>query len=902
MSSLAPASWPQEVLATLDRPSGAHSFRCAFQVNPWDYVVRHAKSTSFTSADQYDAAIVQACLDTGTTVVGLADHHSVETSRGLRAGLEAAGVHVFPGFEVCCKDGVHMQVLFEPGTTEHDMTLKLGAVGADPADPNGQADVDVPELLRRVDEWGAVAIAGQLTYRSGILAHLQGKSRQRVWTDSRLLAGAIPAPVAQIALQGHRKILENIEPGYVREFPVALLHANDVCDPQDLQKLNRWSWIKMVQPTIEGLRSAFRDPESRVHLPTEPQPAEHPQLVAIGWDGAACHLSGSRLHLNADLNVLVGGRGAGKSTVLESIRFVLGEAPTGPDSIRSHKRIVEDVLQQGTRVWLVVRSTGVTSRDYLIERVVGGVATVSSRDGQRLDLDPIEAFPGAEIWGQREISELTWEGTARNRLLSRFVTVDRDSVPRKREVAKQLEQNRLSLVRLRQETSDLDDRVAALPALEEQASRYAEAGIEQRLRQQSQLVRERALLDAARERLEPLQALVAALPEAVAPDLAFLSAAAQKPLANPGLLEEARAVLDEVASVSAAAVAGLSQVAAEADRRLVDIRRRWEERVELADQEHAARLRALPQSDADGQAYLELRRQLERLGPLGERRNRLEAELQLLQQQRVLLLGEWQAARDLQVVGLRDAADLVNSRLAAASVRVTVTQDGDTGPLESLLRERVGGNLSKTISALQQQEVTAGRLAQLCRSGAEALAQALGTSPSQAEKLCQAGPALAEELEQLDLQPVTEVQLKVGNTWRSQDRLSKGQQATAFLLLLLVGGEGAGPLLVDQPEEDLDNRFITDSIVPAMRREKRRRQFLFTSHNPNIPVLGDAELIAEVRVEMVPDGKGTEELRGRVGPPARSGSIDTPAVRELVEETLEGGRLAFARRRRKYGF
>jgi hypothetical protein len=107
---------------------------------------------------------------------------------------------------------------------------------------------------------------------------------------------------------------------------------------------------------------------------------------------------------------------------------------------------------------------------------------------------------------------------------------------------------------------------------------------------------------------------------------------------------------------------------------------------------------------------------------------------------------------------------------------------------------------------------------------------------------------------------------------------------------------------VDQPEEDLDNRFITESIVPAMRREKRRRQFLFTSHNPNIPVLGDAELIAEVRVDMVADAAGQEQLRGRVGPPSRVGSIDTPPVRELVEETLEGGRMAFARRRRKYGF
>lgn len=893
--------WPPDVLAALDLPSGAHFYRCALQVNPWAYVVRHCRPTAFTTEQEYDAALVEACRQTGTQVVGLADHHSVDTARSLRAALEATGVVVFPGFEVRCKDGVQMQVLFEPGTSEDNMKLKLGALGADPGDPNGLAHVDVSELLELVDALPAVTIAGQLTYDRGLLLVLQGKPRQRAWLDRRLLAGAIPSPVEQIADEGLRKILQNKEHEYHRDFPVALLHANDVCGPDDLQKPNRWSWIKMVQPTVEGLRSAFRDPESRLRLPTQPEPLEHPQLVAIGWDGAACHLAGSRLHFNADLNVLVGGRGAGKSTVLESVRFVLGQSPTGRDSVRSHERIVQDVLKPGTRVWLVVRSTGVTSRDYLLERVVGGTATVTARDGQRLDLDPVEAFPGAEIWGQREIAELTWDGTARNRLLARFVATDPDLGPRKRELAKQLEANRLALVQLREEVSGLDDQISALPALEEQASRYAEAGVEDRLRQQSQIVRERALLDVAAQRLGPLQSILPTLPEASTPDVAFLDAAMGEPLANPDLIAEARRALASLQAATLPAVTTLDEAAGQAAKSLADIRQRWEDRARAADEAHAARLRELAQSDADGQAYLELRRQLERLGPLRERRKQRGEHLVVLHSQRATIIEEWRAVRSQQLAELRSAAETVNARLQQ-TVKVTVLENGDTGPLEALLRDRIGGNLSKTVTALRNGQVSADQLADLCRGDASALERSLGTSPSQAEKLCQAGPPLSEELEQLDLQPVTEVELKVGNEWRSQDRLSKGQQATAFLLLLLVGAEGAGPLLVDQPEEDLDNRFITESIVPAMRREKRRRQFVFTSHNPNIPVLGDAELIAEVRVDMVSDATGDQQLRGRVGAPARVGSIDTLPVRELVEETLEGGRMAFARRRRKYGF
>ena len=99
-------------------------------------------------------------------------------------------------------------------------------------------------------------------------------------------------------------------------------------------------------------------------------------------------------------------------------------------------------------------------------------------------------------------------------------------------------------------------------------------------------------------------------------------------------------------------------------------------------------------------------------------------------------------------------------------------------------------------------------------------------------------------IEELELSPTTVIQLNTATTgdppdWQALEDLSTGQKATALLLLLLL--ESDAPLIVDQPEDDLDNRFITDGVVPRMRQEKRRRQFIFSTHNANIPVLGDAE-------------------------------------------------------------
>ena len=126
--------------------------------------------------------------------------------------------------------------------------------------------------------------------------------------------------------------------------------------------------------------------------------------------------------------------------------------------------------------------------------------------------------------------------------------------------------------------------------------------------------------------------------------------------------------------------------------------------------------------------------------------------------------------------------------------------------------------------------------------------------------------------------------------WQKLDDLSTGQKATAILLLLLL--ESEAPLIVDQPEDDLDNRFITEVVVPKMREEKQRRQFIFSTHNANIPVLGDAELIVGMEAH-----QGQAEL-----PSDHMGSIDSAPVRALVEEILEGGERAFELRRLKYGF
>ena len=118
-----------------------------------------------------------------------------------------------------------------------------------------------------------------------------------------------------------------------------------------------------------------------------------------------------------------------------------------------------------------------------------------------------------------------------------------------------------------------------------------------------------------------------------------------------------------------------------------------------------------------------------------------------------------------------------------------------------------------------------------------------------------------------------------------------GQNAVALLLLILNAAynmDDTRPLLMDQPEDDLDNSYIFSTLVKEFRKSKQKRQVIISTHNPNIPVAADAENILVLR------------YNGRHGYLSDNGAIDSEKIAGAVLEIMEGGREAIKRRIGKY--
>ena len=131
------------------------------------------------------------------------------------------------------------------------------------------------------------------------------------------------------------------------------------------------------------------------------------------------------------------------------------------------------------------------------------------------------------------------------------------------------------------------------------------------------------------------------------------------------------------------------------------------------------------------------------------------------------------------------------------------------------------------------------------------------------------------------------IQYKRESNWHDIQTGSQGQRSAALLAFLLAFGEE--PIVLDQPEDDLDNHLIYDLIVRQIRENKLRRQLIIITHNPNVVVNGDAEL-----VHVMEFGRGQCYVQ-------QSGALQETELRNEVCRVMEGGYEAFSRRWKRLG-
>ena len=871
----------------------AQFWKCALQVNPHAYSANYRGKNHGMDASTYAEALRDVCLAEKIQVVGLADHGTVADAEIMRNVLVAAGIVVFPGFEVATTEKVHWACLFPEDTSEQQLERYLGRLeltnpedGARPSRLGGQ------QLLQCVDELGGFCFAAHATSDSGLL---NGKFNN-LWADARLQAAQIPGKIDDLP-QEYKPIALNKNLNYKRDHPVALINAKDVAKPDDLRGPRASTFIKMTRPCFSSFLMAFKDQESRVRLSDDLQERFYSRIDSISIEGG--YFDGLSAKMSGHLNAVIGGRGTGKSTLLECLRYAMDVPHKSDDAIRQGDQIVKENLgKAGGRVVLKLRSAANHMQPYTVIRRYGEPSRVIDEQGNESRLHPgRDLLPGIEIYGQNEIYELARSPGALTRVLDRFLPESAEQQARLDSALRKLRENSERLAKAQEQKDEIERHIAQLPKLEEQVRQFKEQGLEEKLKQVPLLEKERQLGPRILEEVKRTRDGQQQFRESQ-PDQVFLSDKALEGLPHAPLLQRGRQLLDNLGTTLRQKLVEIDKAIGETETSLAGLVTELSEALvasEIQLEKEFAKLPAVAGKDGKeiGRAYQRLLREIEQVRPSQTRLKTVDALVKELEQARRNLLGEISDIRSARTATKQKAVKGLNKRLAG-KLRITIVPDGLRKPLREFLQDMPGVGARKTEWVDEAQGLTVMGLVAAVGEGRDALqGKGWGLTSGVAETLTRMTAAQVYGLEAIDIEDRVSLELNVSHTgeqYRALDRLSNGQQCTAILHLLLL--DNPDPLIMDQPEDNLDNAFIAERIVQELRAAKTERQFLFATHNANIPVFGDAEWIgvcsaSEDRAEM---------------PVEAQGSIDIPLIRDQVASILEGGKEAFMQRKEKYGF
>ena len=854
-------------------PHFAQFYKCALQVNPYCYSAY--RGNSIKDEDEYNASILQKCKQYSIQVVGLANHGDVDSSESLRKLLSENGIVVFPGFEIMSAEKIHMVCLFPENKTISDLNRYLGALGLGAAvRGNETSSCTFEEIAQKVYAFGGFFYAAHITGENGILK--LGKMHH-LWKSPLLQAAQIPDSKENIDPK-YKGIIRNTDPQYKREKAPAFINACDIEKPEDLERQQAATLIKMSEPSFTCFVLAFKDPESRVCLQTDVDLSYQSSINSLRVFGG--YLDGFSVEFSAHLDTIIGGRGTGKSTIINLIRYALGKEPN-KERVKEYNEMIEHNLGSGSRVEMEVTSYAQYGQKFKIIRRYKTDPVIEDANGNVTSMVADEILPNIEIYGQNEIVDVIKSNPSIAKIVSRLFSFDSSLRQTIDEAYKKLHMNTNEIIDCNKQIDNDESTVSDLPALKERLRFYREAGLEEKLPILRKMSTEEAAFNQVKKEIDLFSPIKW-------PSLSTLKDDSKELLVLQQLVTEFNSRSEKIQTDYNALISWLSLEYAA-------IRGKWNKQSESYDEairDSLCTIEGIQDKSATDIAkdFSETIMKIKNAEPIQDRIDRQkEAKIRLLMKRKTLI-ESYKKSLDDYMECINKQVKKLNKNVFSNSIRISIEYRQVKDAVIAQLKTIKGvGDVSLT-GFLQYSDFDIFTFADDIRKGKDILIEKYKFTGGIAEKIISHYDELSLlRMEEMQLDDIYHIELFVNGQFKPLERLSKGQQCTAILNILLV--ENKDPLIVDQPEDNLDNAFIADSLIASIRKNKLLRHYIFATHNANIPVFGDAELIVAMEEQ---DGKG-RIIQGGIG------SIDTPSVRDYAVQVLEGGREAFLMREKKYG-
>jgi energy-coupling factor transporter ATP-binding protein EcfA2 len=870
--------------------------------------------------------------------VAVTDHNSGAWIERLKTAYAQMKQHppagfreltLFPGVEISVQGGVHVLAIFDSGKTTSDIDTLLGNVGysGTKGDSDAVTSKGIAEVIRAVVAAGAVAIPAHADQEKGLL-QCEPESTQSA-LDANTVRQAVEVE-GLLAVEWRDRA--NKWPQHVARAASRLAHVlGSDCHNFQGEAIpgSRYTWVKMAIPTLEGLRLALLDGNGASIRRSDDEGVFDPFRVpahvvtAIEIDTARYMGNGkpARIECSPFFNAIVGGRGTGKSTVVHALRLAARrnteletlektseplarfndfcKPAQGRDdrgALRGETEIRVEWQHDETRLRLRWRPDG--QADAVETWQDGQWRATSSQDVNAA------RFP-LRIFSQGQIAAMA--GGGRQALLS-FI----DEAANVEPLRQDFEEARRVFFTLRARLRELDGKLAGKAEMERKLEEVTKkltalsqtdqaAVLRAFALSQNQKREVRTLFEQLRDGAARIRELAGEISLDDWPEQYFSEPQDADILVwrteADALIGRAQEGLQKQADALIAAIAAMKN-----DARFTG----WLAHVQKAQATHDALQKQLAaQGVSDPQAFARLTQEKQQLEMQHKALQKMQGDRHALAEQ----IEAQQKLLDQKRENITQARQSFIQKTLAENphVRINVAPFGfDAEKIEHELRELLDDDDHFADDFLRRDENGAPSggmafdIANADDSLKESVIHAVKEQLLNVDEHERFGGRFRNYLQRKHEKPEfadhilawfpeddLRIEYQREKKWVSISEGSQGQRSAALLAFLLAFGEE--PMILDQPEDDLDNHLIYDLIVRQIRENKLRRQLIIVTHNPNVVVNGDAEL-----VHVMEFGQGQCFVK-------QSGALQETAVRDEVCRVMEGGREAFSRRWKRLG-
>ena len=826
----------------------------------------------------------------------------------LREKAEQEDIFLFPGIELSIEEGkgVHILIIFEYDENIDGINRFISALDRNPQEPffreitqkgsnhrNINSNQDVLSILKRIrenfncliviphpeDDKGLIRsislpqVAGIIQV-SDAIEYISEQKRERLFSTNKIPRNFFDTFA----------MLENSDPKSIAEIGTKQRNGK-----------KRATYLKLSSFSIDAFKIALHDPQTRVRLYEKPE-FFFDRITSIKITGSS-FLKNIHIDFNPELNTFIGGRGVGKSAIIETLRYALNLPIYSDASFRTE--FVQSVVGSGGLIEVEIeRFFGRRKQKYTVRRIVGKSPEVFDADEEKLEMEPADIFENQStpiILGQKELYSLSLKTEFQLHLIDQFIGEAVSNEIRKfQRLLIELKDNAREILKLKEKLAQKEEYQQRLETINAKIRTFERLQVAEKLQSYTEILRDEKKLLSTRKTVEEiLSNFQETFTDAEDELFSLIQTLESGKSAHRSILLTAAKKVEELKELLTQHQRAITEQFQNMIIELNALYKEWEIAKTPIEKEAVTIKQRLQQEGLEPDKYDALIQEKLRIEPFVARLEKIEKSLINLLEQRKNILQKVKEQRHTIFQIRKEQIEKLNQKLAGR-IKLEVVFEGEIEKFkEELIKITRGAKIQQAAleAILNDAHHTMDgiELASYVDNGEKLLQEQFHLTEAQAKRFVEwfSEDQRRFELETLFPEDKIIIKLKINETFEELKKLSAGQKATALLLLLFAQENRI--LVIDQPEEDLDNRFIYEDVVKILRGLKGKKQIILATHNANIPVLGDAEQI--VVLDAVDE---TCQI-------VHTGSIDVSSIREDVKEIMEGGEEAFQKRAQKYG-